>query len=234
MSTFIDASGNELPIPAAATVTAAAARAGPAGPARPAVRTRALCRRCDVSRGNLEPRVRGHVEGRDDAPGAAHGSRRPVNAGRSPAGIVRAAVQLYPVEAASRDEAAGHGPAVVGIEKRRAPRRRRLGTRRWVLAVGSAALASLLAGCGGGPQSAAPAAPSSQVRPRSTAVLTILSPEPGDNDLGQGHARPARARRSRHRAPNIDAPDAGSRARPPAGGRQGRVDGCTASSRMCR
>jgi len=60
-----------------------------------------------------------------------------------------------------------------------------LGTRRWVLAVWAAALASLLAGCGGGPQGAAPAAPASQVRPRSTAVLTILSPEPGATISGK-------------------------------------------------
>jgi len=63
--------------------------------------------------------------------------------------------------------------------------RTRLRTRRRILAAGSAALAGLLTGCGGGPQSAAPAAPSSQVRPRSTAHLTILSPEPGDTISGK-------------------------------------------------
>jgi len=61
----------------------------------------------------------------------------------------------------------------------------RLGTPRWALAVGAAALASVLAGCGGGPQRAAPAAPASQARPRSTAVLTILSPQPGETISGK-------------------------------------------------
>ena len=66
------------------------------------------------------------------------------------------------------------------------PRRRpnndtagRTRTRRGILVLGSAAVAAFLAGCGGGPQGAAPTAPASQARPRSTARLTIVSPEPG-------------------------------------------------------